>query len=211
MQSNQSIRVMVLVLLSLSLLSASVQAASESPPSELPEKTEFLALTGAAINPGWNYLTLGTQSCSAGAILDEFQADAGGGVRIGSLWAASTTSLLGGQSWKEYTASDEKSRSTVLSAGSKLALYSGTRFYIDLSADTCTKERPVKQQMQIQETRTAAVNAPAAVAPKANESIGTKITAPARRIVTWLVGAWTGGVTMVWNQVTKPWGRFMKK
>ncbi|MDP1722094.1 MAG: hypothetical protein Q8L37_02700 [Candidatus Gottesmanbacteria bacterium] len=205
------IGLIVIVLLSLSLFVHTAEAAS-TPPPDVDDKTVYGSLTGAAISPGWNYLKLGATSCSAGTIFDELQADAGGGVRIDSLWVGSGTTLLSGQTWKEYASADTTAIKSVIPAGSKLALYTASRFYIDFNESTCSKERTVKQKTQIDQARAVAVQNVAPIdPPKQNVSLTTKITAPAGRIFTWLVNTWTNGISMVWSQVTGLFGLGSKK
>ena len=155
----------VIVLLSLSLFGKPTLAATATPPPETDEKTIVTSLTGTAIVPGWNFLKLGAASCAAGTIMDELQADAGGGVRLDSFWVGAGTSILAGQTWKEYVAADEKAMTSVIPAASKLALYTASRFYVDFNENACSQERPAKQKMQIQEARAVAVQNVAPVNP----------------------------------------------
>lgn len=201
----------VIVLLSLSLFHTPVSAAS-TPPPETDDKTVYASLSGTAIVPGWNYLKLGANSCPAGTILDELQADAGGGVRLDSLWVGAGTSVLTGQAWKEYRADDEKAVISVIPASSKLALYTPARFYVDFNESICSKERTPKQKAQIEEARATAIqNVAPVIPPKTNASPVSKLTAPVGRMFSWLVEAWTGGMQMVWSQITGLLGKGTKK
>lgn len=201
----------VIVLLSLSLFGIPAHAAS-TPPPETDEKTVFSAISGTAIVPGWNYLKLGTASCPAGIILDELQADAGGGVRIDNLWVGTGTSVLTGQTWKEYVAADQKAMTSVIPAASKLALYTASRFYLDFNESACSKERPAKQKIQIEEARAVAVQNVIPVSPpKEKSSLATSMSKPIGRVFSWIVEAWTGGIQMVWSQVTGLFGNGTKK
>lgn len=212
MHYRNSIGIIVIVLLSLSLFGKPAFAAATTPPPAVDEKTVYAPLSGTAIVPGWNFLKLGAVSCAAGTILDELQADAGGGVRIDSLWVSTGTSLLSGQTWKEYRAADQKAMTSVIPAASKLALYTTTRFYLDFNDSACSRERPAKQKMQIDETRAVAVQNVAPVnPPKEKTSVAAKFTAPLGRMFSWLVEAWTGGIAMVWNQVTGIFEKNSKK
>lgn len=205
------IRLLVIVLLSLSLFIRTAQAAS-TPPPETDDKTVYAALSGTAIVPGWNFLKLGAVSCAAGTILDELQADAGGGVRLDSLWVGSGTSLLSGQTWKEYRADDEKATASVIPAASKLALYTAARFYLDFNDSVCSQVRASKQKAQIEETRAVALqNVAPVVPPKETVSPVSKITKPIGRMFSWVVEAWTGGVQMVWSQITGLLGKGTKQ
>jgi len=201
----------VIVLLSLSIVPSAVSAAS-NPPPETDEKTVFTGVSGAAITPGWNFIMLGPASCSVGTILDELQSDAGGGIRIDALWVSAGTTILAGQTWKEYAAADPTAATTLIPAGAKLALYSASRFYVDMNGDSCSKQRPVKQQEQINQARATAVeNVTIATPPKQNVPPLSRITKPALRAFSWIAGAWTDGIRMVWSQVTGAWGKITTK
>lgn len=211
MHFRNSIGIIVIVLLSLSLFGKPALAIS-TPPPETDKKTVYAPLSGVAINAGWNFLKLGAVSCAAGTILDELQADAGGGVRIDSLWVGMGTSVLTDQTWKEYAAADQKAMISIIPAASKLALYTSSRFYLDFNESVCSKERPAKQKIQIDDTRAVSVqNVDPVVPPKGTLSPATKITALVGRVFSWIIDAWTGGVTMVWNQMKGLFGKASKK
>ncbi|MEK7141430.1 MAG: hypothetical protein AAB800_02690, partial [Patescibacteria group bacterium] len=134
------------------------------------------------------------------------------GVRLDSFWVGAGTSILAGQTWKEYVAADEKAMTSVIPAASKLALYTASRFYVDFNENACSQERPAKQKMQIQEARAVAVQNVAPVnPPKEKGSFAATITQPIGRIFSWLVEAWTGGIKMVWSQVTGLFGKGTNK
>ena len=212
MYAKQLIRIIVLVLLSLSFFHTSALASPTPPPSILDEKTVFSAVSGVAITPGWNYLKLGATACSVATVFDEIQADAGGGVRIDSLWVGTGTSILMGQTWKEYMATDEKSTTSIIPAASKLALYTASRFYLDMNEDSCDKERPAKQKAQIDQAREVAVQTQPPVAPPPEKiSWWTRLTRPITGALSWMANAWTGGIMMVWNPVAGAIGKIMKR
>lgn len=105
---------------------------------------------GISIAAGWNYFTIDSESCSAQKLIDELQADAGGGIAVNNLWVRQAD-----DSWQEYTSANPDSARAVIAPDRMVALSSSGKFFFDLTAGQC-QQTDANRQNQILGLRAAA-------------------------------------------------------
>lgn len=169
---------LVLILITLFIPSAAfAQGQTPPPPSE-----SIGSAKGMAVVPGWNYFTLDSESCNAQKLIDELQADAGGGIAVNNLWVRQAD-----DSWQEYTSVNPDSAGAVIASDQTVALSSAGKFFFDLAAGQC-QQTDADRQNQILGLRAAA-----SAGSSADESLLDKLARVPQDFWNGLTGAFKFG------------------
>lgn len=115
-----------------------------------PDPASVGSAKGISIAAGWNYFTIDSESCNAQKLIDELQADAGGGIAVNNLWVRQAD-----DSWQEYASVNPDSARAVIASGQTVALSSPGKFFFDLAAGQC-QQTDADRQNQILGLRAAA-------------------------------------------------------
>ncbi|MBI5614000.1 hypothetical protein HY947_03665 [Candidatus Gottesmanbacteria bacterium] len=151
--------ILVLTLLFLSthpVYAAGLFSKDMTPPD--PTTNRIGSSIGIQILPGWNYLTLSETPCSLEILFNEMQADAGGGIFIGTLFTKPTENGI----WKRYDYG-KSNLLEVIPSEAILAYQSEKRFYFDMTPSACSEEPKQKRTMQIASSRAVAQTSEAAI------------------------------------------------
>lgn len=168
-----------LILILIAFFVPSAAFAQTIPPAP-PEP--ITSAKGAAISAGWNYFTLDFDGCSAQKVLDELQADAGGGIAVDNLWVRQ-----GDDSWQEYASVNPDSAAVMIAPDRTVALSSPGKFFFDLTAGQCRQTDPDRQNQIL------GLRAAAGAGSSSDESLLDRLARVPRDFWTGLTGAFKFG------------------
>lgn len=169
---------LILILITFFIPSAAF-AQGQTPP---PPLESIGSAKGMAVAPGWNYFTLDSENCNAQKLIDELQADAGGGIAVNNLWVRQAD-----DSWQEYTSVNPDSARAVIASDQTVALSSAGKFFFDLAAGQC-QQTDADRQNQI-----LGLRAGAGAGSSADESLLDKLARVPQDFWNGLTGAFKFG------------------